>query len=129
MGVTVSGANDDHDQRLKSLLKEFFPDWAGRFDFTRAEWQDKEVFVSPPRGERRVLDLVAKVPLLPGVPPPPRGGVEQLLAVIHVEAEARRSVAAFRPRMFEYFAFLTRQYGPPVVPVAVSLNVGMKGVG
>lgn len=60
----------DHDQRFKTLLKTFLPeffalffaDWAETFDFSRVEWLDKEVFPDPPQGERRVLDLVAKLP-------------------------------------------------------------------
>ena len=68
----------DHDQRFKSLLKVFFaeffqvffPAWADRFDFSRVDWLEQEVFTDPPRGERRSLDLVARLPLRPGVPPP-----------------------------------------------------------
>ncbi len=48
----------DHDQRFKSLLKAFFaeffqvffPEWADRFDFSRVEWLEQEVFTDPPRG-------------------------------------------------------------------------------
>ena len=55
----------DHDQRLKVLLKEFFeqfflcffPDWAQRFDFGSVVWLDKELFLAPPQGEKRQLDL------------------------------------------------------------------------
>jgi hypothetical protein len=55
----------DHDQRLKVLLKEFFeafftcfyPDWAERFEFTDIEWLDKELFLAPPQGDKRQLDL------------------------------------------------------------------------
>ena len=79
VGIMADATSDDHDQRLKVLLKEFFdqffgcffPAWAGRFDFARVQWLDKEVFLAPPRGDKRVLDLVAKVPLKPG-PAPPR---------------------------------------------------------
>ena len=54
----------DHDQRLKVLLKEFFeqfllcffPDWATRFDFGEIDWLDKELFLSPPQGEKRQLE-------------------------------------------------------------------------
>src|SRR5262249_24741625 len=71
-------AMDDHDQRFKSLLKEFFaeffqvffPAWADRFDFPHVDWLEQQVFTDPPRGERRSLDLVARLPLRPGVPPP-----------------------------------------------------------
>jgi hypothetical protein len=101
----------DHDQRLKVLLKEFFeqffrcffPAWAARFDFGDVTWLDKEVFLAPPQGERRHLDLVARVGLRPGTPPP-QAGFTQLLALVHVEVESRESVQPFRPRMFEYYA-------------------------
>lgn len=57
---------EDHDQRFKVLLREFFaeffqlffPDWAARFDFTQVLWLDKEVFTDPPQGQRRYLDLI-----------------------------------------------------------------------
>ena len=59
----------DHDQRFKSLMREFiaeffqffYPHWADRFDFSQIEWLDKEIFTDPPDGPRRILDLVAKL--------------------------------------------------------------------
>ena len=64
-----ASVNPDHDQRLKVLLKEFFeqfflcffPAWAARFDFGDLTWLDKEVFLAPPQGEKRQLDLVARL--------------------------------------------------------------------
>src|SRR4051812_14121815 len=81
----------DHDQRLKVLLKEFFgqflqsffPAWAERFDFGEVTWLDKEVFLAPPQGDKRHLDLVARLRLRPGAPPPQPGRAE-LLALVHV---------------------------------------------
>src|SRR5919108_5160640 len=89
----------DHDQRLKVLLKEFFaqffqcffPAWAVRFDFRELTWLDKEVFLAPPQGEKRQLDLVARLRLRPGVPPP-QVGLTELLTLVHVEVESRESV-------------------------------------
>src|SRR5436309_3729800 len=100
-------AAPDHDQRLKVLLKEFFeqfllcffPDWAARFDFSDLTWLDKEVFLAPPQGEKRQLDLVVRLRLRPGVPPPQEGFTE-LVALVHMEVESRDSVQPFRPRMF-----------------------------
>ena len=40
----------DHDQRFKTLIREFFGDWAARFDTANVEWLDKEQFPDPPDG-------------------------------------------------------------------------------
>ena len=91
-------AGSDHDQRLKVLLKEFFeaffqcffPAWAARFEFVEIEWLDKELFLAPPQGEKRQLDLVARLRLRPGAPPPDTGTAD-LVALVHVEIESRAS--------------------------------------
>jgi hypothetical protein len=126
----------DHDQRLKVLLKEFFeafftcffPAWAARFEFTQIDWLDKELFLAPPQGERRQLDLVARLRLRPGAPPP-RADVNDLVALVHVELESRASAPAFRPRMFDYYIQLRRDTGLPVFPIALFLRVGLDGLG
>jgi hypothetical protein len=126
----------DHDQRLKVLLKEFFaqfflcffPSWAARFDFGELTWLDKEVFLAPPQGEKRQLDLVARLAVRPEAPPP-RAGSTELLALVHVEVESRESVQPFRPRMFEYYVQLRRDSGLPVLPIGLFLRVGLNGVG
>jgi hypothetical protein len=129
-------AGPDHDQRLKVLLKEFFesffdcffPAWAARFEFFDIDWLDKELFLAPPQGEKRQLDLVARLKLRPGTPPP-REGVSDLMALVHVELESRASSLAFRPRMFEYYIQLRRDTGLPVLPLALFLRVGLDGIG
>jgi hypothetical protein len=132
----------DHDQRFKSLLKAFFaeffqaffPAWADRFDFTQVDWLEQEVFPDPPRGERRSLDLVARLPLRPGVPPPrsapvPGESADRWLTLIHVEIESRDTVAPLRPRMLSYYEQLRRRHGLPVLPIALYLRVGLDGIG
>jgi hypothetical protein len=130
----------DHDQRFKSLLKAFFAEffqaffsaWADRFDFARVDWLEQEVFTDPPRGQRRSLDLVARLPLLPGVPPPAptlAAPADCWLTLIHVEIESQDTVAPLRPRMFSYYEQLRRQHGLPVLPIALYLRVGLKGIG
>jgi Domain of unknown function (DUF4351) len=126
----------DHDQRLKVLLKEFiqqfflcfFPAWATRLDFTDLTWQDKEVFLAPPQGEKRQLDLVARIRLRPDAPPPREGFVD-LMVLVHIEVESRESAVAFRPRMFEYYVQLRRDSQLPVLPIGLFLRVGLDGVG
>jgi hypothetical protein len=136
-GPTVPQSGDpDHDQRLKVLLKEFFeafflcffPAWAARFEFVDIDWLDKELFLAPPQGEKRQLDLVARLRLRPGAPLP-RAGINDLVALVHVEVESRASAAAFRPRMFEYYIQLRRDTGLPVLPIALFLRVGLDGIG
>ena len=130
----------DHDQRFKVLVKTFFgeffqvffPAWADRFDFTRVDWLEQEVFTDPPRGERRSLDLVARVALRPGVPPPAPGLAEPAdcwLTLIHIEIESRDTVVVLRPRMFAYYEHLRRKYGLPVLPIALYLRAGLGGIG
>src|SRR5439155_15668794 len=129
-------AATDHDQRLKVLLKEFFeqffrcffPVWAERFEFTAIDWLDKELFLAPPQGEKRQLDLVARLRLRPGALPP-RVGVTDLVALVHVELESRASARALRPRMFEYYVQLRRDTGLPVLPIGLFLRVGLDGIG
>jgi hypothetical protein len=126
----------DHDQRLKVLLKEFFeqfflcffPQWAERFDFSNIDWQDKEVFLAPPQGEKRYLDLVARLQVRRGAPPPHPGN-DGLVALIHIEVESRESVQPLRPRMFEYYTQLRRDSGLPVLPIGLYLRVGLDGIG
>lgn len=126
----------DHDQRLKVLLKEFFrqfllcffPTWAGRFDFSHIDWLDKEVFLAPPQGEARELDLVARLRLLPDAPPV-REGFLDLVALVHVEVEARDRAQELRSRIFEYYVQLRRDLGLPVLPIGLFLRVGLDGIG
>ena len=128
---------DDHDQRFKTLLREVFPEffqlfllgWADRFDFARVEWIDKEVFADPSQGERRALDLVAKLATKEAVPAPRPGQEVGWLVLIHVEIESADTAAPFRPRMFDYYQGLRRRYGLSVLPVGLYLRVGLAGIG
>jgi hypothetical protein len=91
-----------------------------------------EFFTDPPRGERRSVDLVARLPLRPGVPHPATASDEPAdfwLTLIHVEIESRDSVAPLRPRMFSYYEQLRCRHGLPVLPIALYLRVGLDGIG
>jgi hypothetical protein len=128
---------DDHDQRFKTLLREFLPefialffaDWAGSFDFAGTEWLEQEAFLDPPGGEKRVLDLVAKVPTHVPVPDPAGRASDHSLLVIDVEIESPPRATDVRPRMLWYYEFLRRRYGLPVLPICLFLRVGLDGIG
>src|SRR5262245_12278369 len=121
MAAGLSGAAmADHDQFFKTLLRAFFaeffelffPEWVERFDFARAEWLDKELFLDPPAGERRSIDLLPRLPTTRPVTP----GEDTWLALVHVEVESADKVAPLRRRMFEYYEHLRRHHGLPVLP-------------
>lgn len=124
---------DDHDQRFKALLREFLPefvalflpDWADRFDFPRTQWLEQDAFLDPPGGDRKLLDLVAKVPTTVPVTDRPA----DCLLLIHVEVESGDSAADLRGRMLQYYAYLRRAHGLPVLPVGLFLRVGLGGSG
>lgn len=128
---------DDHDQRFKSLLREFLPEffalffseWAPRFDFTGTEWLEQEAFLDPPSGEKRILDVVAKVPTRVPVPDPGGRTADHSLVVIDVEIESPERATDIRPRMLWYYEFLRRRYALPVVPICLFLRVGLNGLG
>jgi hypothetical protein len=126
----------DHDQRFKEMLRQlfrefielFFPEWVERIEFDTLEWLMQEVFPDPPQGERYAIDLLAKV----RVRRPPSDNVAEpqpWLALIHVEVEAKDSVAPLRRRMFEYYEFLEQGHRLQVLPIALYLQVGLNGVG
>ena len=127
----------DHDQRFKSLIVEFFreflslffPAWADRFDLSAVEWLPQEVFPDPPQGERRALDLVGRVSVLPGVPAPFADGEEEGFVLIHLEVESNDRIAQFRRRFFGYYCDLRRKYDLPVWPIGLFLRVGLDGIG
>jgi hypothetical protein len=127
----------DHDQRFKVLLREFFgeflqlflPEWAPRFDFRQIDWLDKEFFTDVPQGERRTLDLLARLPTRQAIPTPGGEAAESWLALVHVEIEWADKVAPLRRRVFEYYELARRAYRLPVLPIGLYLRVGLEGVG
>jgi hypothetical protein len=126
----------DHDQRFKTLIREFFAEflqlffaqWAARLDCSQIEWLNKEVFPDPPDGARSVLDLVAKLPARQKIH---EGGAgpESWLALVHIEIESPDTVAPLRPRMFRYYVHLRDRYQLPVLPIGLYLKVGLDGIG
>ena len=127
----------DHDQRFKTLLHEFLPEFmelflpeqAAVFDFSNIKWIEQEVFPDPPAGERRMVDVVAELftkrPVAGQAGSPP----QSWLSLIHVEIEARDSLTLIRERLFEYYTHLRHKYRRPVPPIGLYLNVGLDGLG
>lgn len=128
---------DDHDQRLKTLLREFlpeffelsFPAWAARFDFDGTEFLEQEAFLDPPHGEKRLLDVVAKIPTREAVSDPGGRAADHWLVIVHIEVESPDRAAEIRPRMWHYYDFLRRQHRLPVLPICLFLRVGLDGIG
>lgn len=125
----------DHDQRFKLLLHEFFqeffelffPAWAPRLDFSQVDWLEQELFSDPPQGERRAVDLVARLRLRQPVITPE--GSASTIALMHIEVEARESLLPLRYRLFRYSDLLEYKYQLPVLPIVLFLKVGKDGIG
>jgi hypothetical protein len=102
---------------------------AARLDFTHPEWLTQEVFADPPQGQRRSVDLVAKLPVREVIRSQRPEEPDREVALIHVEVESAEKVAPLRARMYDYYKLLRDRHGLPVVPVALDLRVGLAGVG
>ncbi len=126
-----------HDQRLKTLIKEFlreffqlfFPEWGAVFDFRRIVWLEQELFPDPPDGSRRVADLVAQLPTVVPIRTSAETVERHFIALIHLELEANDSIAVLRRRMHRYYSGFRDKHNRPVLPIAVYVNVGLDGVG
>ena len=81
-----------HDQLAKTLITAFYADFlalvapesARRLRLGEASFLDKELFTDQPTGDRRELDLLARVP--------EEGSSRLLLVHIEIEARARAGI-------------------------------------
>ncbi len=128
---------EDHDQRFKALIREFFADfltlffenWAKRFDLSEIVWLDKELLPDPPDGGRHLLDLVAKLRALEPIGDTSGTDPAMWLALIHIEVESPDRTTSIKPRLPAYALHLGDRYGLPVLPIVIYLNVALDGIG
>lgn len=122
----------DHDQRFKTIIREFFADflrlffadWARRFDLSNVEWLDTELLPDPPGGDRHLLDLVARLHALE-----PIGESAEWLALVHIEIESPDKTTLLKPRLPGYYVHLRERHQLPVLPIVIYLKVGLNGLG
>lgn len=108
----------DHDRLFKELLTTFIGDFlvlfapklARTIDLGRIELLDKELLTDVTRGERQVVDVLARVRL--------RRRGRPSCVLVHVENQARRE-RDFGDRLFRYYAALTLRFREPAYPIAV----------
>jgi hypothetical protein len=108
----------DHDQIFKTLIEAFFqefmelfcPEESALIDFKRVEFLRQEQFTDTPLGDRRYMDMVAKVWLKEG---------GERFVLVHTELESSRGEPDFPNRMFRYFCQLYLRYNTAVIPIAV----------
>lgn len=113
----------DHDQLFKQLLSTFFLEFldlfahelAGYIDRESLEFLPQEYFTDLIEGERRAMDLVARVNLRRR---PNEPEVGKVWVIINCEHQSS-SEANFHRRMFFYFAQLHREYLESVYPIAI----------
>ena len=114
-----------HDQLSKSLIKIFFAEFLGLIDPETASllrpgeatFLDKEDFTDWPTGDRREMDLVAKVPVVRKERP--------LLVHVEIETDFRFDMDN---RLWQYYMMLQLRHGLPVLPILVNLRGGRPGV-
>ena len=114
-----------HDQLSKSLIKLFFAEFIGLIDPESAPrlkcWEatflDKEDFTDWPAGDRREMDLVAKVPVEGNGPP----------LLVHVEIETDFH-SGMDHRLWQYYMQLHLRHELPVLPILVNLRGGRPGI-
>ena len=126
---------NDHDQRLKTLLKKFlqefiqlfFPKWVARFDWSTVEWLEQEIFLDPPRVAAGMSTWWRNCHCWSPSSPP--HAPESYVILIHVEIESADSVADVPDSVFGYYSGLRAKHGLPVFPIALYLQVGLDGIG
>ena len=131
--MEATGIDDDHDQRFKTLIREFLPEfidcffkrWYDRFDFSHYEWLEQEAFLDPPHGEQKIMDLVVQIRTNEPIEP----GKNECLLLIHIEVDSSNSASKLRRRMLQYYAYLRRSRELPVLPIGLFLYVGLDGIG
>jgi hypothetical protein len=114
-----------HDQLSKSLIKTFFaeflslidPGSAPRLRSGEATFLDKEDFTDWPAGDRREMDLVARVPV--------EGQDLPLLVHVEIETDFR---SGMDHRLWQYYMQLHLRHTLPVLPILVNLRGGRPGV-
>jgi len=126
-----------HDQRFKTLIREFFADflrlfflnWAERFDLDSVEWLETELLPNPPEGTCHLLDLLARLRTKTIIPGQQSEQPEEWLALLHIEIESPDRTTGIKPRLPSYYIHLRDKYGLPVLPIVVYLKVGLDGIG
>ncbi|HSJ76555.1 MAG TPA: hypothetical protein VK899_10300, partial [Gemmatimonadales bacterium] len=114
-----------HDQLSKSLIKLFFTDFLHLIDPESASllrageaiFLDKEDFTDWPAGDRREMDLVAKVPM--------EGKDAPLLVHVEIETDFH---SGMDHRLWQYYMMLHLRHTLPVLPILVNLRGGRAGV-
>jgi hypothetical protein len=115
-----------HDPLFKSLLRSFFagflrlvaPELARRLDLPAATFLDKELTASDPPARGLIVDLLARVPFLPG-------DGRCLLVHTEIEARARRSMGR---RLRSYHRWIQTRHDGPVLSIVLFLKGGPAGV-
>jgi hypothetical protein len=129
---------EDHDQRWKEAVKSKFseaigllaPAWVPWFVFPKLEWIQQEIFPDPPKGQRRSIDILAKIPttkpITTEVGEPP---ADACVGLVHLELEAWDPIHVMKRRMRDYRHYLSHKFQLPVLPLCIYFHVGMQGLG
>lgn len=115
-----------HDQLFKDLFEQFLPDFLSilvpdvraRLEKTSITFLKGESFSDQPRGERKTVDLLARIEASQASP-------QLVLVHVEIEAEAKNLPAA---RMHRYYMQLCLKHSEPILPLALFLAGGKGGI-
>ncbi len=119
----------DHDQLFKQLIQTFFLDFLALFapellshiQPDTVEFLPQEYFTDLIEGERKAIDLLARVELQVPLSQPASGKrrpSQAQMVLIHLENQAL-SKAQFEQRIFFYFSQLHNQHRIPIYPLVI----------
>ncbi len=116
----------DHDQLSKTILTAFFGEFIELFQkalvqaihVDTTQFLDKETFTDLPLGEKKILDVVAKMETVSGNPP---------VILIHIEIESGYPTD-FSERMFNYYTVLRLRHHLLIISIVVYLEKSGEGL-
>ncbi len=116
----------DHDQLSKTILTAFFGEFIELFQkalvqaihVDTTQFLDKETFTDLPLGEKKILDVVAKMETVSGNPP---------VILIHIEIESGYPTD-FPERMFNYYTVLRLRHHLLIISIVVYLEKSGEGL-
>ena len=117
--TTISVSNRCLPNSCDEFIRLFSPQIAERLISGTEEWLPQENFLDLFDGQKRTMDLVAKVSAREPILDERSDAGQSHHVIIDLEVESRSSLERLRPQAYEYYEFLRRRYRLPVLSLAL----------